>query len=48
MGLVYWTGTSAAMGTLDLCIHSIEGVVGELQSILQRIDAGVISNLDED
>jgi len=48
MGLVYWTGTSAAMGTIDLCIHSIEGVVGELQSILQRIDAGVISNLDED
>jgi hypothetical protein len=48
MGLVQWSGTSAAMCTLELCIHNIEGVIGELQSVVQRIDAGVIPNLDDD
>lgn len=48
MKLVNWSGTSAVMGSLELSITRIEGVVGELQSILQRIDSGVIPNTDED
>jgi len=48
MKLVEWSGTSAVMGTLELTIHAIERTVDELKSILQRIDAGVIPNLDED
>jgi hypothetical protein len=48
MGLVNWSGTSAALCTLDLCIHNIRCVMDELQSVLQRIDAGVIPNLDDD
>lgn len=46
--LVTWSGTSAAMGTLDLSIHAIERVIEELLDILRRVDSGVISNLDED
>lgn len=48
MKLVNWSGTSAVMGSLELSIHAIERVVEELKSIRQRIDAGVIPNLDED
>lgn len=48
MKLVNWSGTAAVMGSLELSITRIEGVVGELQSILQRIDSGVIPNTDED
>lgn len=46
MKLVSWSGTAAVMGTLELSIHAIERTVEELKSILQRIDAGVIPNLD--
>jgi hypothetical protein len=48
MKLVTWSGTSAVMGSLELAIHAIERVVEDLRSIRQRIDAGVIPNLDED
>lgn len=48
MKLVNWSGTAAVMGSLEMAITRIEGVVGELQSILQRIDSGVITNTDED
>lgn len=48
MKLVGWSGTSAVMGSMEMAIHSIERVVDELKSILQRIDDGVIPNLDED
>lgn len=48
MKLVEWSGTSAVMGSLELSIHHIEHVVEELRDILQRIDDGVIPNLDED
>lgn len=48
MKLVEWSGTSAVMGSLELAIHAIERVVGELRDILLRIDRGAIPNLDED
>jgi hypothetical protein len=48
MKLVNWSGTSAVMGSLELSIHSLERVVEELKDILDRIDRGVIPNLDED
>jgi len=47
MKLVEWSGTSAVMGSLEMAIHAIERVVAELRDVLQRIDAGVIPNLDE-
>jgi len=46
--LVNWSGTAAVMGSLELSTHAIERTVDELKSILGRIDAGVIPNLDED
>lgn len=46
--LVNWSGTAAVMGSLELSTHALERVVDELKSILGRIDAGVIPNLDED
>jgi len=46
--LVNWSGTSAVMGSLELSVHAMERTVEELKSILNRIDAGVIPNLDED
>ena len=48
MKLVEWSGTSAVMGSLEMSIHAIERVVGELRDLLLRIDRGVIPNLDED
>jgi len=46
MKLVNWSGTAAVMGSLEIAIHMIEGVISDLKSILQRIDDGVIENLD--
>jgi hypothetical protein len=48
MKLVEWSGTAAVMGTLELSIHAIENVIGELRDLLKRIDAGAIPNLDEE
>ena len=48
MKLATWSGTTAVLGTLELVNHNIERVVGELKDILIRLDAGVISNLDEE
>jgi hypothetical protein len=48
MKLVDWSGTAAVMGSLEMAIHAVERTVAELYSILQRIDSGVIPNLDED
>ena len=48
LALVDWSGTSAVMGSLELSIHAMERVMDELTSILQRMDAGIIPNLDED
>ena len=48
MKLVEWSGTSAVMGSLEMAIHAMERTVGELKSILLRIDRGVIPNLDEE
>jgi hypothetical protein len=46
--LVEWSGTSAVMGSLELSIHAMERAIDELRDILQRIDRGVIPNLDEE
>lgn len=47
MKLVNWSGTSAVMGSLDLAIHSIERVVGELEQLLSQIESGEIPDMDE-
>lgn len=48
MGLVNWSGTYASLGTLELCMSNIRNVVEDLRDVLQRIDAGVIPNTDEE
>jgi len=37
--LVRWSGTDAVLGTLDLCIHSMERTIEELKGILSRLDS---------
>lgn len=46
MKLVEWSGTSAVMGSLELSIHAVERVVGELRSLREKIDLGQIPNID--
>jgi hypothetical protein len=36
--LPYWSGTDAVLGSLDLCIHSMERTIEELRGILSRLD----------
>ena len=48
MKLGIWSGTSAVMGSLELSIHHLERVVSELSDILQRIDHGIILDLDKE
>jgi len=48
LSLVKWSGTSAVLSTLELVIHNLGCVLEELEDMLQRIDAGVIPNLDDD
>lgn len=46
MKLVEWSGTSAVMGSLELTIHALERVVNELRSLKEKIDGGLIPNID--
>lgn len=48
MKLATWSGTTATLGLLELVIHNIERVVGELEDMLKKLDSGVIPNLDEE
>ncbi len=48
MKLATWSGTTATLGLLELVIHNIERVVGELEEMLKKIEDGVIPNLDEE
>lgn len=48
MKLATWSGTTASLGLLELVIHNIERVIGELEDILKKIEAGTIPNLDEE
>lgn len=48
MKLATWSGTTACLGLLELVIHNIERVVGELGDILKKIEVGEIPNLDEE
>jgi hypothetical protein len=36
--LPQWSGTDAVLGSLDLCIHSMERTIEELRGILTRLD----------
>jgi hypothetical protein len=48
MKLVTWSGTTASLGLLELVIHNIERVMAELREIIQKVDTGIVPNIDEE